>query len=328
MKEVFWTDSKTVLGYINNDARRFHVFVGNRVQEIRERTSPNQWHYVGTKSNPADIASRGTGAQELIDNTSWWNGPDFLWNSPKDWDSVDDTPPIPPDDPEVRNIPVRATQIQEPKLSSLLERSTYFSNWHRLGKAIAACLRLQERFRKTAAGEQRERRKEGIGTYKPVDVKERQRAELQIIRIVQNEAFQDEIQLLKGVNIKSPAADKDASKERMKTVKKSSSLYKLDPFLDKDGVLRVGGRLRQSSIPYDVKHPVILPKKGHVTDLILCHFHQLIKHQGRGITQNEIRSSGYWIVGGSSVVSKHISRMCVLPEAERSSSRTEDGKPA
>ena len=224
---------------------------------------------------------------------------------------MDDTPPIPPDDPEVRNISVRASQIQEPKLSSLLERLTYFSNWHRLGKAIAVCLRLQQRFRKTAAGEQKERkRNEGIATYKPVDVKERQHAKLQIIRIVQNEAFQDEIQLLKDVNIKSPAADKDASKERMRTVKKSSSLYKLDPFLDKDGILRVGGRLRQSSIPYDVKHPVILPKKGHVTDLILCHFHQLIKHQGRGITQNEIRSSGYWIVGGSSVVSKHISE-CV-----------------
>ena len=178
---------------------------------------------MGTKSNPADVVSRGTGAQELIDNTSWWNGPDFLWNSPKDWDSVNDTPPIPPDDPEVRNVSVRVTQIQEPKLSSLLERSTYFSNWHRLGK------RLQQRFRKTAAGEQRERRRnEGIATYKPVDVKERQHAELQIIRIVQNEAFQDEIQLLKDVNIKSPAADKDASMERMKTVKKLSSLYKLD----------------------------------------------------------------------------------------------------
>ena len=38
MKETYWTDSKTVLGYINNDARRFHVFVGNRVQEIRDKT--------------------------------------------------------------------------------------------------------------------------------------------------------------------------------------------------------------------------------------------------------------------------------------------------
>lgn len=32
IQETFWTDSKMVLGYINNDARRFHVFVGNRVQ--------------------------------------------------------------------------------------------------------------------------------------------------------------------------------------------------------------------------------------------------------------------------------------------------------
>ena len=77
---------------------------------MREKTFPNQWHYVGTKSNPADIASHGAGAQELIDNFSRWNGPDFLWNSPKDWYSVDDTPSIPPEDPEVKNVSV-ATQI-------------------------------------------------------------------------------------------------------------------------------------------------------------------------------------------------------------------------
>jgi hypothetical protein len=44
--EVFWTDNQVVLGYINNDARRFHVFVANRVQEIRDNTSPDQWKYV------------------------------------------------------------------------------------------------------------------------------------------------------------------------------------------------------------------------------------------------------------------------------------------
>ena len=62
-----------------------------------------------------------------------------------------------------------------------------------------------------------------------------------------------------------------------------------------------------------------------MTNLILCHYHPSVKHQGHGITQNEIRSSGHWIVGGSSVVSNHISK-CVLSEAERRSSRTEDGK--
>ena len=47
-----------------------------------------------------------------------------------------------------------------------------------------------------------------------------------------------------------------------------------------------------------------------MTNLILCHYHQLVKHQGCGIAQNEIRLSGYWIIGGSSVVSNHISK-CV-----------------
>ncbi|XP_022804737.1 uncharacterized protein LOC111341954 [Stylophora pistillata] len=212
MKEVFWTDSKTVLGYINNYARRFHVFIGNRVQEIRERTSPNQWHYVGTKSNPADIASRGTSAQELIDNTLWGNGPNFLMNYPEDWSSVDDVPSIPPEDPEVKKVSVRATQTQEPKLSSLQERLTYFSSWHRAKKAIAVCLRLQQRFRKLAISDSRSerknaRRQEGIATYKPVDAQELKYAEQQIIKIVQNEAFRDEVQLLKDVKTKQQAVD-------------------------------------------------------------------------------------------------------------------------
>ena len=310
MKEFFWTDSKTVLGYINNDSRRLHIFVGNRVQEIREKTSPNQWHYVGTKSNPADIASRGAGAQELIDNPLWWNGPEFLWSSLEDWNFVDEIPSIPPDDPEVK-IYVRATQIEELKPSSILERLTYFSSWHRARRAIAVCLRLQRRFRRVDASVSQEDRKnvkkreEGIASYKPVDVQELRQAELHIIKIVQHEAFSDEMQRLEEVN-----GSTHTRQDQMKAMRKSSSICKLDPFLDEDGILRVSDRLRESSIPYDVKHPIILPKKGHITNLILCHYHQSVKHQGRGITQNEIRSSGYWIVGGSSVVSNHISR-CV-----------------
>ena len=57
--ECFWTESKVVLGYISNEARRFHPFVANRVQGIRDHTSPDKWHYIDTKDNPADDASRG-----------------------------------------------------------------------------------------------------------------------------------------------------------------------------------------------------------------------------------------------------------------------------
>ena len=63
--EWFWTDSKIVLCYIANDARPFHVFVANRVQQIRNHTEPSQWRYVSTKENPADLASRGTEVSEI-----------------------------------------------------------------------------------------------------------------------------------------------------------------------------------------------------------------------------------------------------------------------
>ena len=49
LEEVFWTDSKVVQAYLQNVARRFHTFVAIRVQQIRERTVPEQWHYVDGK---------------------------------------------------------------------------------------------------------------------------------------------------------------------------------------------------------------------------------------------------------------------------------------
>ena len=84
--EVFWTDSKVVLGYIANDVKRVHVFVANRVQEIQEKSSVKQWRYVDTKSNPADDASRGLRPRELS-KSKWITGPDFLWQPEDEWET-------------------------------------------------------------------------------------------------------------------------------------------------------------------------------------------------------------------------------------------------
>ena len=63
LKEFFWKDSQVVLAYIQNDTRRFKTYVANRVQQIRDHTTPNQWNYVESKHNPADDASRGFSVQ-------------------------------------------------------------------------------------------------------------------------------------------------------------------------------------------------------------------------------------------------------------------------
>ncbi|XP_029970352.1 uncharacterized protein LOC115405059 [Salarias fasciatus] len=78
VQEFFWTDSSVVLSYITNEARRFHIFVANRVQRIKETTDPSQWRHVTSEENPADHASRGLKAKELI-VSNWLKGPEFLW---------------------------------------------------------------------------------------------------------------------------------------------------------------------------------------------------------------------------------------------------------
>ena len=57
ISSTYWTDSRVVLGYINNDVRRFHMFVANRVQMIRENSDITTWRYVDSDCNPADDAS-------------------------------------------------------------------------------------------------------------------------------------------------------------------------------------------------------------------------------------------------------------------------------
>ena len=87
--EDFWTDSKVVLGCLNNESKRFHVYVANRVQEIQDCTDKKQWRYIESKQNPADEASRGMRAKELQDSR-WILGPEFLWSKDCTWLNSDE----------------------------------------------------------------------------------------------------------------------------------------------------------------------------------------------------------------------------------------------
>ena len=95
------------------------------------------------------------------------------------------------------------------------------------------------------------------------------------------------------------------------TLPHSSKLSKLDCFLDEKQILRAGGRLRNSSLPFEVRHPVILPALSNISVMIVDHCHGITKHQGRGMLVNELRSSGYWIVGLTRFVKRVIQR-CVI----------------
>ena len=89
-------------------------------------------------------------------------------------------------------------------------------------------------------------------------------------------------------------------------VKKSSSLRSLDPILV-NSVLRVSGRLSLASTAFEAKHQIILPKKDHVTNLVVEYYHQISGHSGREYVISLAREK-FWIVNASSVVRKVLSK--------------------
>ena len=91
-----------------------------------------------------------------------------------------------------------------------------------------------------------------------------------------------------------------------RSLMKGSPLYRLDPYLDNDGVLRVGGRLRKSKLTSKEKNPIIIPGKHHIATLLVQYHHEAVKYQGRHFTEGAVRSAGLWIASRRRLVSSII----------------------
>ncbi|GFX75360.1 DUF5641 domain-containing protein [Trichonephila clavipes] len=74
----FWTDSTIALSWIQGPSNRWKVFVANRVKEIRSLTDQDSWRHCPGKDNPSDLLTRGISADSLINCEKWWKGPSFL----------------------------------------------------------------------------------------------------------------------------------------------------------------------------------------------------------------------------------------------------------
>ena len=317
IEDHYWTDSKVVLGFISNESSRFHVYVANRVQLIHDHTTPSQWHYVETTSNTADEGSRGMSPKDFVEKSQWIQGPDFLGKPTSSWPkekSYKDT--VDPDSPEVKSTKVNTCVVKESDV--IVERLLRFSSWHKAKVAVALCLKYKRKLREkvmskgkeSSAGSPEQRCVSNTPASAELNVANLQEAEVEIIKQVQRQAFPSEIRSLQIVQANAKYGSREVEKEKKAVLKKTSTLRTLDPFLDSDGVMRVGGRIRKATLSESLKNPVILPKSSHITALVISYAHERTHHSGRGITLNELRASGYWIVGGNSMVRQFISK-CV-----------------
>ena len=134
------------------------------------------------------------------------------------------------------------------------------------------------------------------------------RAEHAIIRLTQSQSFDNELKSLYQASRNEPGHQPTRPQKRKTEIAKTSSLYRLDPFVD-GGLLRVSGQLNYADIPEESKHPIILPGKSHVTTLIIRHTHEQLTHAGHGHVLARLGEK-YWIVGANSAVRQFIS-LCV-----------------
>ncbi|XP_062593639.1 uncharacterized protein LOC134255146, partial [Saccostrea cucullata] len=264
----FYTDSRVVLGYLYNKTRRFHTYVSNRVQRILTNSKSEQWTFVTSDQNPADVGTRSIPANELA-SSSWLTGPKTILDHNQQDSS--NYPLLDPDnDCEIKKtVTVVKTNIFHELNTNMFTR---FSTWNSLIRGLS--------FMRSAI-------RQKLKLQELSQTKLYQSMEKIVIKSAQFEAYGQDIERLK----------------EHKPVTKGSPLQSLDPYLDNEGLLRVGGRILTGDVLAGANGPIIVPKKSHVARLLIEHYHQKSKHQGRHITEGAVRSAGYWVMGAKRLIS-------------------------
>ncbi|XP_076384323.1 uncharacterized protein LOC143262574 [Megalopta genalis] len=168
--------------------------------------------------------------------------------------------------PEQKTAICLATMLSD---ISFLER---YSSWTKMQRVIAYCLRWKSSNKEK-------------GALSALELKNSRVCDT-IIQLLQRVYFAEEIRCL----------------TKNQTVK--GKLQQLNPFLDDDRMLRVGGRLKHSPMPFNQKHPLILPK-ARITSVIIESEHRAQLHAGVQTTLYAIRRR-YWPIDGRSQIWKAI----------------------
>ena len=302
-QHTVWTDSMDVIYWIRGHSRRLKSFVANRVAEIQRKSRPTQWRHVPSEENPADDATRGLDLRDLSAESRWFRGPAFLHEGEEFWPSGS-RPGQTDCTEEGKQELLKINFTFQGKKSLPLLDAEKFSSWLRLLRTTAYVLRFISKCKKEQRNVSSDNQEKNVWpnanlkeTLEPEEIKN---AEKYWVFEAQRERFTEELTNLKGGG----------------TVSKSSQLWRLSPFMDSDGILRVGGRLELSSLPYDAKHPVILPKKHHISKLVVAHVHNRGHHNlGVNFTLAELRQK-FWIVSGREEI-KRWERECNFCKLQR-----------
>lgn len=304
-----WTDSEIVLFWLRKPCNLLKTFVANRVTKILDTVRVDQSRYIPTDQNPADLLSRGVRAESLIDRSLWWNGPTLLSQSNEDWPlwepRVSDAATVEATNTEVKrsnnrdNVVLLTTATDTQPEIELISR---WSSYKKTCRVTAFILRFC------------------YVTYRTLHVK-RPLVSPHNWRVYATDQWKSEVTreiTYKGnaYNVRLPSLiecngallywirrsqketfplDYDVISKGL-VVSKKSPLWMLTPQMNDDGVMRIYGRLNNSDLPEEVKHPIILHRTSPLARAIAIEAHETLEHGGVQACTQYLRHR-YWIIG-------------------------------
>ncbi|XP_013199061.2 uncharacterized protein LOC106141973 [Amyelois transitella] len=273
MKIYGWVDSTAVLGWLQGNPDRWTTFVANRVRQITNVIPPSSWHYIKSTNNPADCASRGLTVTQLINHPLWWQAPSWLLTYEN---KTNKSPMLYMTNEEEKQVN-KVCHVAKQEKSIEEELLCQFRSFSKVIRVLAWVRRFLRRSHQESY----------------LTLTELREAKIKIIKRIQEIEFSEEITSLKD-------------SQRLTS---RSKLLNLTPFLDEQGVLRVGGRLKNARISADMKNPIIIPYASRLTQLIIDDAYKVTLHGGARVTLALIRQK-YWLISGNRATKKHI-RQCV-----------------
>ena len=289
----FYTDSKDVLYWLGSESKRLSRFVAHRISKIQDNTPIENWFHVRSKDNPADVGSRGRTAEELAKETMWWQGPPFLRelkhmeSEKRKLEKLSEEARK-----EVKSEKGVTLTIQQKRGSLQLSpedrlHPQNFSSLDRFIRVLALIRRGCRRWKSQALKkheEDDESEEEGF-----------EQAELEFLRFVQREALYEEMH----------------SFSKRGVVSQNSKLAQYCPFLDKEGLFRVGGRLQHiKGWKFDNRCPIILPN-NYSAQMMLRRIHTRDHLHALGAAALKARFAERYFTLGLTSMSRKICNECL-----------------
>lgn len=271
-----FSDSQVVLAWLANSPHKWKNFVANRVSHIQETIPYVGWHHVNSAENPVDCASRGLTPNKLVNHPLWFQGPSWIHSPRSEWNLSNSF------DVELNKFDilqeqkplVLTTTLEENILDILVNK---FSSLLKIQRIICYILRFLHNCRKNCH--------KNVEPFSSLELKRSLRT---LVKRVQNVHFSYLISQISR-NLLLP-----------------KHFRKLAVFLDEEGFLRVGGRLRHSELSLDAKHPLLLPRVDRLTDLLIGNVHRENLHAGLNTVQYILRQQ-FWVLSSRRAIQKVLS---------------------